>query len=556
MNHQRSAGKPVAAGLFAAVAVAALLSAQTPAPEPPGGVVLHATTRLVQVSVIVQSHGQPVSDLKKADFQVRDNGKLQNITAFSVDSSAAAGGAPPRPVAKLPPNIFTNELEQRPGTPTSVTIILLDGLNTRLQDQQYSRNQVVKFLKTIEPGDRVGLYVLGNGLKVLHDFTSDSTDLIAKLDNYKGQNLPDLAASEGAVMDTDALGLNNWMNAGGGSGAERDFYTVSRVLGTLRAIEFIANHLARLPGRKNLIWVSGGFPMDIGFDSLEAWHDPSREQRAFTEDIDRTVRAVNNANLAIYPVDARGLVTDARFSAENQKIDLQPKLGMGPVVKNQQTMSELASRTGGRAYYNTNDLNHAIRDAVNDSKVTYTLGFYPSNDDFNGKFHKLEVKVNDRSGLSLRYRKGYFDEAEKPLTAKARVTELKDAVIDPLEATSLGLIVGIKPDPANKSAATVVVKVSQKGISLEPINDRWSGKLDVVLVQKNGRGQQFEGVNETIDLNLTKPTYDKLAKEQGLLFSKSITLVPQARELRVVVRDVPSGTLGSVTVPFDQIVRQ
>ncbi len=550
-------------GLLAAVVAASLVMAQTPAPVPPGAqpgpapqeVVLHATTRLVQVSVIAQSHGEPVSDLKKEDFQIRDNGKLQNISMFSVDSASGAAGALPHPVEKLPPNIFTNELEQKPGTPTSVTIILLDGLNTAWKDQAYARNQVVKFLQTVEPGDRVGLYLLGNGLKVMHDFTSDATDLIAKLGTYKGQLLPDLAASEGAVMDTDALGLNNWTRAGGASGAERDYYTIDRVLGTLRAIEFIANHLARIPGRKNLIWVSGGFPMDIGLDSLAAWRDPSREQRAFTEDIDRTVRAVNNANLAIYPVDARGLVVDARFSAENQKIDVKPKLGMGPVVKNQQTMSELASRTGGRAYYNTNDLTHAIRDAVADSRVTYTLGFYPTSDNMSGKFHKLEVKVVERSGVNLRYRKGYFDEAEKPLDPKTRMAEMKDAVIDPLEATSLGLVVGIKPDPNDKSQAIVVVKVDQKGISLEHNAERWSGKLDVVFVQKNNRGQQFAPVNETIDLNLTKPTYDKLVKEQGLLFQKSVTLVPQARELRVVVRDGPSGTLGSVTVPFDQIVR-
>ncbi|MCU1259254.1 MAG: hypothetical protein JWO80_2139 [Bryobacterales bacterium] len=534
------------------VALTTLL-AQTPLPQKE--VVLHATTRLVQISVIVQNHkGEPVADLKKEDFQIKDNGKLQTVSMFSVDASSTL--PLPHPPEKLPPNIFTNELEQKAGTPTSVTIILLDGLNTAWKDQAYSRNQVVKFLKTIEPGDRIGLYVLGNGLKVMHDFTSDASDLIAKLETYNGQILPDITATEGAVMDTDALGLNNWTRAGGASGAERDFYTIDRVLGTLRAIEFIANHLARLPGRKNLIWVSGGFPMDIGFDSLAAWKDPSREQRAFTEDIDRTVRAVNNANLAIYPVDARGLVPDHRFDAANQKIDLSPKLGMGPIVKNQETMSELAGRTGGRAYYNTNDLNHAIRDAVSDSRVTYTIGFYPTSGQFDGKFHKLDVKVVDRSGLNLRYRKGYFDETGKPLDPKMRMTELKDAVIDPLEATSLGLIVGIRPDPKDKSAAAVVIKVDQKGISLEPNADRWSGKLDVVIVQKNNRGQQFAAVNQSIDLNLTKPTYDKLVKEQGLLFTKAVTLVPQARELRVVVRDVPSGTMGSVTVPFNQIVRQ
>lgn len=544
--------------LLPVILTAAILAAQTPAPVPPAAqpdLVLHATTRLVQISVIAQHRGEPVADLKKEDFQIRDNGKLQTVSTFSVDS-ASSSQALPHPTQKLPANIFTNELEQRPGMPTSVSIILLDGLNTNHADQIYSRNQVVKFLKTIQPGDRVGLYVLGNGLKVLHDFTSDATDLLAKLDSYKGQNLPNLAASEGGGTEMDALGLNNWRTAGGSSGVESDFFTADRIVGTLHALEFIANHLARLPGRKNLIWVSSGFPLDIGLDNLESFRDPTRDQRTFTDEVNRTVRAMNNANLAIYPVDARGLVVDHRFDASNSKIDLAPRLAPGPVIKNQQTMSELASRTGGRAYYNTNDLNHAIRDAVADSRVTYTLGYYPTGDEGKGAFHKLDVKVSERAGVTLRYRKGYFDNAEQPLSAKARATELRDAVIDPLEATSLGLVIALKPAPNDKSAVSVIVQVDRKGISLEPNGERWSGKLDVVLVQKNGRGQQFGGIEETIELNLTKPTYDQLMKDQGLRFTKALTLVPQARELRVVVRDVPSGTLGSVTVPFNQIVRQ
>ncbi len=306
-------------------------------------VVLKSTARMVQISVVAQDKkGTPVADLKKEDFQIRDNGKPQQIGAFSVESNGKLPSAPP----KLPVNFFTNELEQRPGTPSSVTVILRDGLNTKWEDQAYAKAQVIKFLQTIQPQDRVGIYTLGRGLRVLHDFTTDSSALLERLKRFSGQNLPDLAASEPTVMDNESLALNSWLSGNSGSGVEADFYTVNRVVGTLRSIEFIANHLSRLPGRKNLIWVSGGFPLDMGFDSVEAFSDPAREHRTFGAEIDRTVRAVNNANLAIYPVDARGLVADTRFSAANQKIDLSPQLSMGPVVKNQETMRELASRTG------------------------------------------------------------------------------------------------------------------------------------------------------------------------------------------------------------------
>ena len=550
--------REILAGALAALTV----MAQTPAPTPPkdvhaapasGEVILRSTTRLVQVNVVVHDHKGPVADLKKEDFQIKEDGKPQTIALFSVESKGALPGAA-NAQQKLPPNVFTNELTQRPGVPSSVTIILLDTLNTRWTDQIYAKQQVVKFLQTIQPTDRVGIYTLGAGLRVLHDFTTDSSSLLKALDRFKGQNLPDLAASEGEpmAMSTEAVELNNWFGGRGSSGAERDFYTINRVKGTLATIEFIANHLATLPGRKNLIWVSGGFPLDIGFDSLAAWHDPSREQYAFTEEMSRAMRAVNNANLAIYPVDARGLMTDNRFSAENQKVDLHPRLSPGPGVKNQQTMQELASRTGGRAYYNTNDLKTAIRDAIADSDVTYTIGYYPTNEAFDGKFHKIDVKVVDRGGLNLRYRKGYFDEPSAPQDPKQRMVDLKDAVFSPIDASGVGLVVGVRPNAQDRSKLDIAVKVDQKSISLEPQGEHWQGRLDLLFVQKNDQGKQFNGVEDTMELNLTRANYDILTK-QGLIYQKQVSLAPQAKMLRVVVRDAASGNLGSVTVPFDQI---
>lgn len=531
---------------FASIFIFALIVAAQDAP-----VVLRSTTRLVQISVVVQDKkGVPVADLKKQDFQIRDNGKAQQIAEFSVESNGKLPSAP----EKLPANFFTNELEQRSGTPSSVTIILLDGLNTKWEDQAYAKSQVVKFLQTIQPGDRVGIYTLGRGLRVLHDFTTDSSALLDRLKRFSGQNLPDLSASEPTLMNNESMALDGWLNGQGGSGVEADFYTVNRVIGTLRALEFIANHVSRLPGRKNLIWVSGGFPLDIGFDSVEEFRDPSREHRTFGEDIDRTVRAVNNANLAIYPVDARGLVADARFSAANQKIDLSPKLGMGPVVKNQETMRELASRTGGRAYYNTNDLKNAIRDAIGDSQVTYTIGYYPASENFDGKFHKLDVKLIERSGLNLRYRKGYFNEPEKPQDDKLRKAELRDAVFSPLDASALGLTVQVAPDQPEKGRLTVAVKIEQRGISLQPNGDRWTGRLDLLFIQKDEAGHQYGGQDDRVDLNLARASYDKLVKE-GLVYRKPLSFDAKATQLRVIVRDNSSGAMGSVTIPFRDLVR-
>src|ERR1017187_5430372 len=308
-----------------AALMTALMLAQTPdaKKEAQGSTpVFRSTTRLVQVNVIVRHKSEPVTDLKKEDFRLFDNGKQQTISTFSVESSN--GKLPESPV-KLPPGVYTNTLMKKPGTPQSVTVILLDMQNTSgsfgtaMQQALWARQQVVKFLLTIKPEDRVALYILtGNGLKVMRDYTTDSTGLLRALNAFSdGKTLPDLSQDEMMSFGTDTVSLNNWVT-NGATGMQRDMHMIDRTKGTLAVIEFIANHLASLPGRKNLVWVSTGFPLSIGY-SEHAMNDPSRIQATFDEEVTRTVKAVNNANVAIYPVDSHGLMTDSRLSAENQK---------------------------------------------------------------------------------------------------------------------------------------------------------------------------------------------------------------------------------------------
>jgi len=542
-------------------AVAALLSlqigAQTPAAKndagkpPESAPTFRSTTHLVQVNVIVRHKGEPVTTLKKEDFKLYDNGKLQTISTFSVESSD--GKLPASPI-KLPPGVYTNKLMSKPGTPQSVTVILLDTQHSNLQDQMFGRQQVVKFLQTIRPEDRVALYILnGRGLKVMHDYTTDSTDLLRALNAFSdGKTLPDLSQNQNMSFGTDMISLNNWMMTGT-TGIERDMYMVQAVQGTLKVIEFIANHLASLPGRKNLIWVSSGFPLTMGFNSIEEFNDPTREHRTFNEEITETVKAVNHANVAIYPVDVRGLVADSRFSADRQKIDLAPKLSMGAIVEHQQTMEEMASRTGGKAFYNTNDLKKAIRDAISDASTTYTLGFYPANENYDGKFHKFTVKAEHAGfGYDVRYRKGYFDFQNKPTDERMRKTEIADAVLSPLDSSALGVSVGTaRTDKPAPNSMVMRLMVDAPGIGLSQQGDLMKGQLNVFIVQKNDRGNQFNGQQDKIELTFSKDKYEKLMKDGALILpDRTVPLVPQATQLRIVVRDEASGTLGSITVPL------
>jgi VWFA-related protein len=529
--------------------LAAALTAQTAQTAQMPEVVLRTTTRLVQINVIATKHGAAVPGLKKEDFQVFDNGKRQDIRQFSEETRALL----PTAAAPLPQGTFTNQLEQRSGTPAAVTAILLDGVNTRYSDQTYARKQVVEFLKQIQPQDRIAIYTLDSrGLRVLHDYTTDSSDLVAKLAKYQGDIAPDVT---GASELSDPLG--GWLGSGGNS-YERAFYLNNRILQTLRAIEFIAHNLAPLPGRKNLIWVSSAFPLQIGYlgsgrgggggggmpsaasaggRSGPTGMSPSsfpRQQQTWTADADRTIRALNDANLAIYPVDARGLVASASARVASR------------TYRNQSTMEELASRTGGRAFTNTNDIAGAIRAAVEDSSVTYTLGFYPQNDKFDNSFHNLKVKLIDFPHLDLRYRKGYVDQSTPPQDEGLRREALHDAVLSPMDANGIGLRASVRQTDAGFD---VTLRVDPRSIALDPQGDRWAGKLDLLFVERDAHGVQTYGIDDTLSMDLKKPNYDRLQQE-GLLYHRVLPLTNAASEMRVVVRDASTGAVGTITAPL------
>ena len=229
---------------------------------------LQSTTRLVQVSVVVQDkHGNPILGLTKDDFSLFDEKHAQAIQVFSVGTNSVPENQHP----PLPPETYTNRLAERTAMPQSVTVILLDALNTEFSDQEYSRRQIIKFLSHLQPEDRIGIYTLDYRLNVLHDFTSDSRGLIAAVASYKGEQLPDEAASVPHKLDSpperlsqsdDALNQFLSLNVQ----RESNFYATKRVRVTTDALQAIARHLGSLPGRKNLVWISGSFPITIGYE--------------------------------------------------------------------------------------------------------------------------------------------------------------------------------------------------------------------------------------------------------------------------------------------------
>ncbi len=533
--------------------------------------VVRVTTRLVQVNVIVRDKkGEPVTGLKREDFVLQDNGKDQPIRLFAMESVKAAKSATARPA-----NLFTNRPDLDAEIP-SLTVILIDGLNTRIEDQIYAKAQLTKFLQQLAPSDRVALYTMGGRLRLIHDFSNDTASLLKTVASYQttGSRSIEAARAEepairveardpfAATMQQFANGMQEALEA------TANLYTATRIVDSLRAIEGIANRLAGVPGRKSLIWLSGGFPLRIGLSNAGL----NINYRNFAPDMERTSRAVSNANLAIYPVDARGLMTpqgasESLSAASTAGAVRNPNLGpairpgtpgidLAGRIEEQAsnaaldarfTMNELAERTGGRAFYETNDINRAIRRAVDDGQVSYVLAYAPNHEQWNGQFRELKVKVN-KPGLEIQHRRGYIAFPEEKHDDNDRRAALGKAASSPVTSSVLGLKVRYIPGPQPEAPITLGLEMDPKEIGFEQKEGRYAGFLDLFFVMRTAEGQVLLSEHQPADLTLAPKDYESMLKT-GIGISARFQMPPSTAQIRVVVRDMATGAVGSLDIP-------
>jgi VWFA-related protein len=491
-----------------------------------------SSTRLVELSVVVTDRDRnPVPGLTAGDFQIFDDGKPQKVEFFSIEGAGAT--TPATAAAARNPREFSNKVADAGG----VTIILFDQLNTSIAASMKAKEDVARFLEQIRPNDRVGLYVLGTDmvLRVVHDFTSDATTLVRAVSRLRGNVSTALAAEDDAArLDAELADLFAGPGESPGKAVMRHFQGL-RAVATIDALESIGHHLSGVQNRKNLIWVSAGFP-------LAAFSERGKSK---TGEINRATRALNDANVALYTVDARGLMPALSGVPGNQTFTT-----LSMVAGNQDILQSVAEETGGRAFLNTNDIHGAVRRAADDARMTYVLGYYPTNDVWDGRFHRVHVKVG-RPGLEVRHRQGYFAVATQEQAASQRSAALQAAVASPIDASGLGLTLRIEPAEGTPADYRLTVRVDPGAIALEQRADESRGALDVIVAQIRADGADAGHADHTVDIRLSGDRLQQFLRS-GLTFDRIVTLMPDAERLRVVVRDVRTGALGAIGVSRQQ----
>jgi VWFA-related protein len=536
-------------------------NAQAPAPvQDAQGPVLSLNTRLVQLSVLVHDKkGLPVRDLTRDDFAIFDNGKPQQVALFSLvpEPSPIAGAAPSSGQLASGQLALSNRTLRRADGPTAATIILLDTLNMRTTDElQYVKRELPKFLKNLNPGDPIALYSLaGPNVRVIHDFTDDTESLI-RAAQHTTKNPVFTAAPGGPDIGGGYFqALDDWLQ----SGRLQDQRSLDRwrTEWTLSALESIAQHASGIPGRKNLVWISSAFPLVIGLDpDTMAQESKSRivdtDLESYRARLKRLAELYNNADLAVYPVDPRGLMIDDRYgvSARIPGGMQQPRMKtVGEITAPEiATMVQLASDTGGRAFYNANDLEGSLRRALDDAHGAYVIGFYPPESAWDGRYHKVDIKVA-RTDIDVRSRRGYYAITKRAETEPERNGALKLAAASPLEGASIGVTVNVTSNPLAFGSQHLEVVVDPHTVRFENQNGKWHTALDIVFVQQAPDGSITAG--ESIQYGLNFKTYEQ-AQAQGLLIRRDVVIKQGGARMRVVVRESTTDAVGSVSVPIEQ----
>jgi VWFA-related protein len=447
-------------GSFATLLAAPLYS-QTAVPDASGRLVFKANARTVVLDVVVTGRdGKPVKGLHKDDFQVVEDGHPQAITFFEEHSGAHPLAASESSLPPLPPNIFTNIPRVPPSD--SVTVLLLDSMNTQLQDQSFVHAQMMKYLKSVQPDTRMAIFALGNHLTYIQGFTDDASLLAAALSNPKfgagpvsspllksqGENAAEAQAPalmQQLATETGSASLASSVAALQQFQAEQNAsQNDTRLKLTLQALQELAGYLAGIPGRKNVIWFSSAFPLVLfpnqsttdTYASQPAGsinRDDFATARTYGEEIRKTDAMLAAAQVAIYPVAAEGLANNSTYDAGNQLVgastgqqaqqQLNQSLQNDAIQRNANhtTMEEIARDTGGAAYVNTNGLAGAVAKVIDQGSYFYTMTYTPTNTAADGRFRKIQVKLSREdsgNGAKLAYRRGYYAADAKQIKAQ------------------------------------------------------------------------------------------------------------------------------------------
>jgi len=528
---------------------------------------------LVQVKVVVRdAKGDLVRDLKREDFLLYDQGKLQTISTFGVET-AETRRKRMEEAAKTQQDASEQPQDHGVALPERFVALVFDDIHLKMEDATVIRSSAGKLVDSMTPADRIGFF--GTSEQWKQEFTSDKAALQQALlqvvprpkmgkvfattncpdvtyymgDQFVNKNDPMvLAVATDQTLQCMYQGDQTMLKAA----QNMAFSALQQALVagdtdndyTYRALEDVIRRLSAMPGERVLVLASPGFLLSTQF--LDE-----------TGIIDRA----NRAGIVINTIDARGLYTPDILGDISQPMTDTPRTTANYAnyrtqeqLENQYVLMDFANGTGGTFFHNSNDLEGGLERAASTPEVSYVLGFSPQNEKMDGKYHTIKVALTDKRKYSIQARRGYYAPRKLNDPQEQAKTEIQEAVFSQDEVLDLPLDLQTQYFKTGSEAAqlSVVSRIGLKGMHFRKSDGRNFDNLTVATVIFDDNGNFVTGGEKILEMRLLDKTYDRLS-QTGVTMKSSFELRPGRYMVRQVIRDSEGAQMaaknGSVVIP-------
>jgi len=527
-----------------------LLLAETALPQ--RDTTFRIETNIVTVNVtVLDKDGKPIENLKKEDFELYEDGKLQKLQAVDFQKLQANVLPPVTPADSLPPpppkgynpdaekvaaksNLMTKYQDRR------LIVLLFDFSSMQPAEQARARDAAIKFLKAqMTSSDSVSIMVYSSALKTIQDFTSDRDLLINLINKFRlGESSENAGVADEGSDSQDASGQFV---------ADETEFNIFNADLKLAALEDAARGLAQYPEKKALVYISSGIQKN-GVDNQS-------QLRA-------TVNTAIRSNVAFYPIDARGLsalvpggdATSAGGFGNSVASGATQASNRNNFQNQQETLATLALDTGGKALLDSNDLSEGIRQVQKDFSSYYVLSYVSGNTAQDGKYRQIKVKLVSAAALraKLDYRQGYYASTTfAHMSDSDKEAQLAKAMQSDNPVTDLPMAVEVDYFRLEKEKYFVPVSVKIPGSSLVFTGKgaKQATQLDFIAEIYDARNRSAATVRDTIPLKVDQAIAGQVT-QKSIEYATGVTLTPGKYKLKFIARENGTGKVGTFETPF------
>jgi VWFA-related protein len=513
------------------------------------------TANVVVVDVTVTGRdGKSIGSLTAAGFLVYEDGKLQTLQSCELQKLDTKPLEPVPPAKTLqireaPKPAAAPAPETPPVKPPAIDdlrdhrliVMLFDISTMQPQEQIRAVDAAIKFLGTqMTTSDMVSIMTFGSELKTVLDFTADRDQLISTVHAFHVGEASELSTMAGTGADAQDIS--------GSFVADETEFNIFNSDRKLAALEDAARKLSHYPQKKALVYISSGI-QKTGVENQSQ--------------LQATVNAAIRANVAFYPIDARGLMATPPGGDASQAASVGSNLYSGSAQQSmmdnfhntQETLDTLAADTGGKALLDSNDLTLGMTQVQKDMSSYYMLSYASSNPAEDGKYRRITVKLAPKLAdlkAKLEFKQGYYAPTTfAKMTGANKDAQLQEALLSDNPATDLPIAVEVDYFRLAKGKyfVPIAVRIPGSALSFRNKGAKAATELDFIAEIRDARGRQASEVGDTIPLKVASATAGEVARKQ-IQYDTGFTLAPGKYKLKFVARENGEGKTGTFESPF------